>query len=49
MLSDREEAGLSLPGKSVLVFEVADSRVFALTGQADVLILTSGSGAMTLV
>ena len=46
MSSDREDAGLSLPGKSVLVFEAADSRVVALTGQADML---SGSGAVTLV
>ena len=49
MSSDREDAGLSLPGKSVLVFEAADSRVVALTGQADVSVLTSGSGAATLV
>ena len=45
----REDAGLSLPGKSILVFEAADSRVVALTGQADVLVLTSGSGTVTLV
>ena len=49
MSSDREDAGLSLPGKSVLVFEAADLRVVALTGQADVSVLTSGSGAVTLV
>ena len=49
MLSDREDAELSLSGKSALVFEAADSRVVALTGQADVLVLTSGFGAVTMV
>ena len=49
ILSDREDARLSLYGKFVLVFEAADSRVVALTGQADVSVLTSGSGVATLV
>ena len=47
--SDREDAGLSLSGKFALVLETADSRVVALTGQADVLVLTSDSSEVTLV
>ena len=49
ILSDREDAGLSLSGKSALVFEAADSRVVALTGQANVSVPTSGFDAVTLV
>ena len=44
ILSDREDAGSSLSGKSALVFEAADSRVVTFTGQADVSVLTSGPG-----
>ena len=36
-------------GKSAQVFVTADSRVVALTGQADVSVVTGGSGAVTFV
>ena len=49
ILSDCEDAGLSLSGKSALVFEAADLRVVAFTGQADVSVFSSGFGAGTLV
>ena len=41
--------GLSLSSKSTLVFVADDSRVIALTGQADVSVATGGSGVATLV
>ena len=44
-----EDVELLLPGKSALVFVAADSRVVALTGQADVSVVTGGSGTAILV
>lgn len=49
MSSYRKEAGLSLCGKSVLVSVAAISRVVALTGQEDVMVVAGGSGTVTLV
>ena len=48
MVSDRKEAGLLLSG-TVLISVAADSRVAAITVQADVMVVAGGSGAATLV
>ena len=49
ILSDRVDAGLSLSGKSALVYVAANLRVVALTRQADVLVVPSSSNTVTLV
>ena len=49
MSSDRKDAGLSLCGRSVCVFVAAISRVVALTGQVDVMIVAVSSGTATLL
>ena len=48
MVSDRKEAGLLSSG-TALISVAADSRVAAITGQADVMVVAGGSGAATLV
>ena len=46
MVSDRKEAGLLLSG-TALISVAADSRVAAVTGQADVMVVAGGSDAAT--